>query len=189
MGDLRYNEILGNGSQGKQHPVQSLQHYSEALVAYEKEKEKEDSSQKSFTNKWEKVELQNALGELTGYFIYKQNSVCSNKKDLHISTICNYSLDFLCFSIHLPESASLVDFIKRKKNYPVKVNFSNKRFDLNYDGNAFFDKEFCKFMIVTIPIELPSRYLQKSEEWTCKILFEHETFEFNVTGNLPTSWN
>ena len=48
MGDLRYNEILGNGSQGKQHPVQSLQHYSEALVAYEKEKEKEDSSQKSF---------------------------------------------------------------------------------------------------------------------------------------------
>ena len=59
MGDY-YNQ----GHSGKLHPVISLKRYSDALVAYEREKEKEDTSSKSFINNWKKVAIQNTLGML-----------------------------------------------------------------------------------------------------------------------------
>lgn len=188
MGDLRYNEIFSQGSSGKQHPVISLKQYSESLLAYEREKEKEDPSTKLYTNNWKKKIIHNCLGEPTNNFYYRQESSCLNIKDLKIRTICNYSLNNICFSIHLDETDNLIKLLNSKTINNVKVQFDSKNFNYSCDGNATYDKEFCKYPIIMIPIDLASRYLQKSESWTCRIKFMNYLFEFNLTGNLPASW-
>lgn len=188
MGDLGYNDIFNNGHQGKQHLSFSLKHYSDGLVEYEKEKEKEDRSLKSFTNNWKKLELLNSIGEPTKNYIYKQESKCSNQNKIDITTVCNYSLDSLCFSIHVQEISNLVNMLKNNQNCPVKVNIYNKNFNLLYNGSAFYKSNYCKYPIVRIPLDTVTRYLQKSEKWTCKIICSHQIFEFELSGNLPTAW-
>lgn len=188
MGDLRYNDIYNQGHQGKQSPVISLKQYSDGLVAYEREKEKEDSSQKSFTNKWEKLELLNVIGEPSAASIYKQKSKCTNNNGIEVVTVCNYSLDSLFFSIHIQEQSNLVNYLKSNKKSPVKVNLLNNHFNLTYDGAAFFNPKICIYPVVNIPIDIVSRYLQKPENWTCRILFGFDCFEFGLTGNLSAPW-
>ena len=188
MGDLRYDEIFSLGSSGKQHPVISLKHYSEALVAYEREKEKESSSQKAYTNNWKKKIIHNILGEPTNNFYYRQESNCINIKDLQIRTICNYALNKICFSIHMPETNNLVKLLNNKRYDNVKVQFVSKNFNYVCNGDATYNSKSCKYPIITIPLDIASRYLQKPESWTCRILIANYSYEFNLTGNLPPSW-
>ena len=189
MGDLRYNEFFSRGNSGKQHPVISLKQYSEGLLAYEREKEKESPSTKSYITNWKKKIILNCIGEPTRDFYYSQKSVCRNIKDLRIRTIINYSLNRLCFSIHLPETDNLIKQLNNQKGIKVKVQLLNKNFNYSCDGTAIYDSEFCIYPIITIPIDIASRYLQKSESWTCRIHLLNYFYEFNLTGNLPPSWS
>ena len=188
MGDLAYNEIFNNGSSKNQHLAFSLKQYSEALVACEREREKEDPSSKSYSNNWKKKVVRNVLGEPTNKFLYRQESKCTNRKDIQVNTICNYSLDSIYFSIHIPAENNLVKMINSQKCYPVKIQFVSKTFNFTCDGKASYNNTGCKYPIVAIPLDIPSRYLQKPENWTCIIKFKYDTFEFKLTGNLPASW-
>ena len=188
MGDLAYNEIFNNGSSKNQHLAFSLKQYSEALVACEREREKEDPSTKSYSNNWKKKIMLNCLGEQTNNFYYRQESSCINIKDLLIRTICNYSLKALYFSIHLPETNNLLKLLNNKKYDNVKVQFVSKKCNFTCIGDVSYNSKFCKYLIVSIPLELASRYLQKPEKWTCRIQFMNYFYEFNLTGNLPASW-
>lgn len=191
MGNLVSNEIFNQGSSKKQHLSFSLKKYSEACVAYELEKEKEVPVQKAYTNNWKKVEIHNAIGEPTNRFLYRQTSTCLNRKDLKIRTICNYALHDLCFSIHLDETNNLVKMLSQKyNNYnKVKVQLISKHFTYNCVGEAAYYGQSCKYPLVSIPLDVASRYLQKSEEWICRIIFLNDYFEFKLTGNLPAAWS
>jgi hypothetical protein len=191
MGDLGYNEIFGHGAQKKQHLAISLKHYSEALVEYESIKENEALAQKSYTNNWKKVEIHNAIGEPTNRYLYRQTSTCINRKDLKIRTICNYALHDLCFSLHVDESNNMVKMLSQKHNNynKVIVKLVSKNFTYNCVGEAGYYGQSCKYPIVSIPLDVVSRYLQKSEEWTCTLFFWNDYFEFKLTGNLPTAWS
>ena len=189
MGDLRYNDIISQGSQGKQHPVISLKKYSESLVEYERVKEKEAPTQKSYTNNWKKKVVYNILGEPTNKYLYRQESSCINIKDIKIRTICNYSLKILCFSIHLPETDNFIKMLNQKKYNNAKVQFVSKNFNYVCTGEVSYHNQTCIYPIVSIPLDVASRYLQKPEFWTCKISFLNFSFEFNLTGNLPASWS
>lgn len=188
MGDLAYNEIFNQGSSKKQHLSFSLKKYSEACVAYELEKEKEVPVQKSYTNNWKKIEIHNVLGEPTNKFLYRQTSTCLNIKDLKIRTICNYALHDLCFSLHLDENNNMIKMLSQKQNTKVKVQLVSKSFTYNCVGEAAYYGKSCKYPIVSIPLDVASRYLQKSEDWTCTLFFWNEHFEFKLTGNLPAAW-
>ena len=188
MADLLYNGIYEENRR-KQHLVISLKRYSEGLLAYEREKENEKQDIKSYVNRWKKIKLQNSLGQPSNSYIYMQESKCFNEQKTQISTICNYSLDSLYFSIHLPESSLLVKNLQKKNIIPTKVNLFNKKFNLIYEGKASFESDFCIYPIVEISIENVSRYLQKPENWTCSIMLRNKFFEFNLTGNLPTEWS
>ncbi len=187
MGDLRYNEIFSRGNSGKQHPVISLKQYSESLLAYEREKE--PTSVKSYTTNWKKKIVRNCIGEPTKNYYYRQESVCNNIKDTRIRIICNYSLNKLCFSIHLPETDNLVKQLINQKGTNVRVQLINNNINYCCDGYATYDRDFCKYPVITIPIDIASRYLQRSESWTCRIHMLNYFYEFYLTGNLPTSWS
>ena len=188
MGDLAYNEIFNNGSSKNQHLAFSLKQYSEALVECEREREKEDPSSKSYSNNWKKKIVRNCLGEQTNKFYYRQESSCINIKGLQIRTICNYSLNEMYFSIHLPETDNLLKLLNNKKYDNVKVQLVSKKFNYTWAGEVSYNSKFCKYPIVSIPLELASRYLQKPEKWTCSIKFMSFVYEFNLTGNLPAAW-
>ena len=188
MGDLRYNEIYSQNSHGKQHPIISLKRYSESLVEYERIKETESPSQKSYINNWKKSVIQNILGEPTNKYLYRQESTCTNKKDVKVRAICNYSLDKLFFSIHLEETDNLIKMLGYKKYDNVKVQLMSKNLKYVCDGEASYNSVSCIYPIISIPLDVASRYLQRAEAWTCKIIFKNDYFEFNVTGNLPTAW-
>ena len=102
--------------------------------------------------------------------------------------ISNYSLNEMYFSIHLPETDNLLKLLNNKKYDNVKVQLVSKKFNYTWAGEVSYNRKFCKYPIVSIPLELASRYLQKPEKWTCTIKFMSFVYEFNLTGNLPAAW-
>ena len=96
----------------------------------------------------------------------------------------------MCFSLHVDESNNMVKMLSQKHNNynKVIVKLVSKNFTCNCVGEAGYYGQSCKYPIVSIPLDVVSRYLQKSEEWTCTLLFWNDYFEFKLTGNLPTVW-
>ena len=82
----------------------------------------------------------------------------------------------------------MIKMLSQKQNTKVKIRLESKSFTYNCVGEAAYYGKSCKYPIVSIPLDIASRYLQKSEEWTCTLFFRNKHFEFKLTGNLPAAW-